>query len=255
MVSLKSITMTKKNGNYLIVIPARFDSTRLPGKPLLKIHGKTMLNRVWESCIQVSGKDKVLVATDSERIARHCKEVGMNFLMTSSKCKTGTDRVIEVSKKIKRDFYINVQGDEPLVSTLDIKKIIGFYNNNRSYIINGMSKINTEKDFININVPKIVTDNDSNLLFISRSPIPITKKKVFKNAYKQVCIYAFPRDFLIKKNLFNKKSKLESIEDIEILRFLENGFKVKMIKLSNKSVAVDTLQDLNKVRKIFNAKA
>tara|TARA_B110000858_G_scaffold88591_1_gene102264 strand:+ start:1714 stop:2481 length:768 start_codon:yes stop_codon:yes gene_type:complete len=254
MALLKSITMIKKNDNYLIIIPARYNSTRLPGKPLLKIFGKTMLNRVWESCIKVSGKDKVLVATDSDKIARHCKEVGMNFLMTSSKCKTGTDRVIEVSKKIKRAFYINVQGDEPLVSTSDIKKVISTYNINRSYIINGMSKIHSEKDFKNINIPKIATDNDSNLLFISRSPIPITKKKLFKNAYKQVCIYAFPRNVLNKKNLFNKKSKLESIEDIEILRFLENGFKVKMVKLSNKSVAVDTLQDLNKVRKIFNAK-
>ncbi len=255
MALLKLITMSRKNNNYLIIIPARYDSTRLPGKPLLKIFGKTMLNRVWESCIKVSGKDKVLVATDSDKIATHCKEVGMNFLMTSSKCKTGTDRVIEVSKKIKRTFYINVQGDEPLVSPSDIKKIIKSYNANRSYIINGMSKIDFEKDFRNINVPKIVTDNDSNLLYISRSPIPITKKKLFKNAFKQVCIYAFPRDVLTKNNLFNKKSKLEAVEDIEILRFLEKGLKVKMVKLSNKSIAVDTLRDLKKVRKIFNANA
>ncbi len=246
--------MNKKNISYLIVIPARFNSTRLPGKPLLKISGKSMLNRVWESCIKVDGKEKVLVATDDQKIAQHCRELGMNFLFTSKLCKTGTDRIIEVSKKIRRDFYINVQGDEPLVSSADIRKIIESYNKNKSFIINGMSKIKSDKDFRSFHTPKIVTDNKSNLLFISRSPIPITKKNQFKNAYKQVCIYAFPRNVLTNKKLFNKKSNLENIEDIEILRFIENGYKVKMIKLSDKSVAVDTIKDLRRVRKIFNAK-
>ena len=248
------IKMSKKKNNYLIVIPARFNSKRLPGKPLLKILGKTMLTRVWESCVKVDGKEKVLVATDDRRIALHCKEKGMNYVITSKLCKTGTDRIIEVSKKIRRDFYINVQGDEPLVSSSDIKKIIKAYSNNSSYIINGMSRIQFEEDFRSLNVPKIVTDKENNLLYISRSPIPITKKNLFQNAYKQVCIYAFPRKILMNKNLFNKKSNLESIEDIEILRFVENGFRVKMVKLSNNSVAVDTIKDLRKVRKIFDAK-
>lgn len=246
--------MINRKNTYLIVIPARFNSTRLPGKPLLKISGKTMLSRVWEACIKVEGKDKVLVATDDRRIAAHCNEKGMNFLITSKLCKTGTDRIIEVSKKIRRDVYINVQGDEPLVSSSDIRKIIRSYNKNRSCIINGMSKIYFEKDFRSLSVPKIVTDKEDNLLFITRSPVPITKKNLFQDAYRQVCIYAFPRNVLKNKNLFNKKSKLESIEDIEILRFLENGFKVKMVKLSDKSVAVDTVKDLRRVRQIFNAK-
>ena len=246
--------MINNKNSYLIVIPARYSSTRLPGKPLLKILKKTMLFRVWETCIKVDGSDKVLVATDDKRIAQHCEEMGMNFIMTSKSCKTGTDRVIEVAKKIKCDFYINVQGDEPLINKRDISKVIDTYKKNMFHIVNGMAKISNEKDFRNLNVPKVVTGKDKILLYISRSSIPISKKNEFHMGFRQVCIYAFSHHALRGKNLFNKKSKLELIEDIEILRFLEHGYKIKMVNLSDKSIAVDTSKDLLRVKKIFDAR-
>jgi 3-deoxy-manno-octulosonate cytidylyltransferase (CMP-KDO synthetase) len=105
----------------VIIIPARFNSTRFPGKPLAKILGKSMILRVWEKCIKVISKNFVYVATDDKKIADHCQLHGINYLMTRKNCKTGTDRVIEVAKKIQSDLYLNVQGDEPLINIKDIK--------------------------------------------------------------------------------------------------------------------------------------
>lgn len=238
--------------NFLIVIPARYNSSRFPGKPLALIKSKSMLQMVWERCIKVAGNKNVIIATDDNRIANHCKEKKMKFLLTSKKCLTGTDRVIEISRKIKRNFYINVQGDEPLVKTYDIKKIINESIKSPSFIINGMSKIKKEEDFRNVNIPKLVVQKNNDLLFISRAPIPTNKKNSFTNAYKQVCIYSFPSSVLRSKKIYNKKTELEKIEDIEILRFLELGYKIKMVNVSENSIAVDTPTDLKKVVRYLN---
>ncbi len=238
--------------NFIIVIPARYNSSRFPGKPLAKIHSKSMLSLVWEKCVKAVGAANVIIATDDKRIINHCKIGKMKCLLTSKKCLTGTDRIIEISKKIKREFYINVQGDEPLVKPGDIKKIIKASIKNPDYIINGMSKITNKDDYRNLNIPKLVINMDNQLLFMSRAPIPANKKDQFVKAYKQVCIYSYPRDVLQSKYIFNKKSELEKIEDIEILRFLEIGYKIKMVKLSQNSIAVDTPSDLKKVVSYLN---
>ena len=238
--------------NYLVVIPARYQSSRFPGKPLADIHGKSMLRRVWDKCIQAASPEKILVATDDDRIKGHCQENGMQVEMTSSSCLTGTDRLYEVALKRKSDIYINVQGDEPLVSPNDIKAVIDASQNEPEITFNAMCKINEEADFRNPNVPKVVTQKDGRLLYMSRSPIPTNKKLEFEKAMKQVCIYAYPRDVLIAFGSLKEKTPLESIEDLEILRLLEFGYTVKMIEVSGSSVAVDTQQDLDKVRSLIN---
>jgi 3-deoxy-manno-octulosonate cytidylyltransferase (CMP-KDO synthetase) len=237
--------------DYLVIIPARFQSTRFPGKPLVDIFGKSMIHRVWEKCVEATSHDKVLVATDDQRIATHCNNINMEVILTSNNCLTGTDRLYEVAQKRKSQIYINVQGDEPLISPEDIKTVIRAAQKEPGKIINAMCPIKNETDFRNPNIPKIVTRKDGRLLYMSRSPIPTNKKLGFQIAMRQVCIMAYPYDLLIKYGSVKEKTPLESIEDLELLRLLELGHDIKMIEVSDSSVAVDTPQDLEKVRSII----
>ena len=235
--------------NYLLVIPARYGSKRLEGKPLLDIGGIPMIIRTFNQCAKAVHRSKIIVATDDKRIQKICELKMINTIMTSKKCLTGTDRIAEVAKKIKRDFYINVQGDEPYCNPNDIKKIIKYAKKNPNQIINGFTEIKDKKLFYSPSIPKIVFDNNLNLIFMSRSPIPSNKKKQFIKAWRQVCIYSFSYQSLKNYTSVKKKTILESIEDLELNRFLELGYQVKMLKMSNKSIAVDTKEDLIKVRK------
>ena len=235
----------------VIVIPARYHSTRLPGKPLINLNGKSLIQRTYNQCIKVLNSVNVFIATDHEGIEKHCIENRMNYVMTSKNCLTGTDRVVEFSKQIEADIYINVQGDEPLIDPNDIAKIINYSKSNPKYIINGYTPIINEKDFRNINIPKVVLKQNNDLLYMSRSPIPGNKNNDFIKAWRQVCIYAFPRKSLEIFSLNNKKTKIENLEDIEILRFLELGYNVKMVLLSDNSISVDTKRDVEKVKKIL----
>ena len=176
----------------------------------------------------------------------------MQVELTRSDCLTGTDRLYEVAQKRKADVYINVQGDEPLISPDDIKAVIDASQEEPEITINAMCPINNEIDFKNPNVPKVVTQMDGRLLYMSRAPIPTNKKFEFVSAMKQVCIYAYPRHVLIAFGSLKEKTPLESIEDLEILRLLELGYEVKMIEVSGSSVAVDTPKDLEKVRAMIH---
>jgi 3-deoxy-manno-octulosonate cytidylyltransferase (CMP-KDO synthetase) len=240
-----------KNNNFIVVIPARYKSSRLPGKPLKDICGKPMIVRTYEICASVVNKSKIYVATDDSRIAAECKKNNINFLITSKKCLTGTDRIAEVSKKIKKDFYINLQGDEPLFNPKDLKKLIYYAKKNSSEIINGCCPIFSRNDFFNQNIPKVVFDKNRYLMYMTRASIPSNKKKSFKFAWRQVCAYSLPYEALSFFCKNKKKTILESQEDCELIRFLENGFKIKMLLMSPDSKAVDTPNDLKKVRNIF----
>lgn len=238
--------------NILIVIPARYQSSRFPGKPLVDIHGKSMLQHVWEKCVQAIGPERVIVATDDSRIELHCKKTGIKVMLTSENCLTGTDRVYEVALKKKADVYINVQGDEPLISPYDIKTIIHYADCEPSIVFNAMCPIKNEQDYRNPNVPKVVVSLNGELLYMSRAPIPTDKQYRFNRSMKQVCIYAFPRDVLLEYGSFGNKTPLEAIEDLEILRLLEMGHTIKMVEVSSSSVSVDTLEDLKQVRTLIN---
>ena len=142
--------------NKKIIIPARYKSSRFPGKPLADINGKSMLRLVWEKCSHVASEDDILIATDNSKIKDHCDKNGLQVVMTSSNCLTGTDRVAEVAKIIDADIYINVQGDEPLINPQDIKSVIDEGIKYPKKIINCMCPIKNENDFFNANVPKVV---------------------------------------------------------------------------------------------------
>ena len=221
--------------NFILVIPARLNSTRLPRKLLLEIDGISIIKRTYNCALQaVKDKSKIIIATDSEEIKTHCEGFGANTLMTSKNCLTGTDRVAEVSEKLDADQYINLQGDEPIFPSNELKNFINEANKNPSEIYTGIKKIDQEDDYRNLSIPKMVFSNSKKLLYSSRAPIPCNKKNFFNDAYKHVCVYAFNKFHL---SLFsNEKSKtyFEMQEDLEINRFLELDITVRCIEL-NKS--------------------
>ncbi len=239
--------------NPLIVIPARYRSSRFPGKPLALIQGEPMIVHVWRRCVESLSLDRVCVATDDERIRQVCTSYGARVVMTNPECLTGTDRVEEVSRYIDADLYVNVQGDEPLIRVDDIQAVIAAASQFPNEVINAMCSITNESDYRSLTVPKVVCRPDNRLLYMSRSPIPGNKYGMLQQASKQVCIYAFPpvslRDFVS----VGVKTYLEGIEDIEILRFLELGYEIRMVEVSDSSVAVDTPQDLERVKSIIGS--
>ena len=237
---------------YFLVIPARYNSKRFPGKPLVDICGIPMIIRTFNQCKKVIPSSKILIATDDKRIKKACEKEKINVVMTSKKCLTGTDRIAEVAKKYKADFYLNVQGDEPICNPTDIKRLFTEAKKNPKTIINGYTEIKDKKLFQSGHIPKVVFRNDGRLLYQSRAPIPTTKEKKFIKSWRQVCIYSLPYKSLIVFKSVNKKTPLESLEDCELLRFLELGYDVKMIKMSDKSISVDTKKNLVEVIKKIN---
>jgi len=232
-----------------IIIPARYESSRFPGKPLVEIDGEAMIRRVYKNCCSAFFKQDVYVATDSEIIEDYCKSNEMNVIMTSSDCLTGTDRVYEASEKLDADLIVNVQGDLPLIYGESIRKIINSALKEPNIIHYGMNSISKEEDFRSFSVVKVVTDMSDRLLYASRSPIPITKKNVFKGAKKTASVFVLPKETLWDFAHQENKTPLESIEDVEILRFVELGYKVQMVEIEDLSISVDTPEDLEKVKK------
>ncbi|MGG7620235.1 3-deoxy-manno-octulosonate cytidylyltransferase [Bacillus coreaensis] len=233
--------------NYCVIIPARYQSSRLPGKPLIDLYGLPMVVRTYKQCIKVCPSEKVYVATDDERIRDVCQSNNIQVIMTSSECLTGTDRIAECVKYIDADVFINVQGDEPIFNPTDLELLISYVEKYPGEVLNGYCEINDENLFRSGSIPKVVFRPDGRLLYMSRAPIPSNKEQSFEKAWRQVCAYAFPREALNDFSAVTEKTRLESIEDIEILRFLELGWEVRMLKLSNDSIAVDTPDDIQRV--------
>ena len=233
----------------VIVIPARYKSSRFPGKPLVMLLGKPMVQWVAELSAKAVGQENVYVATDDDRIAQVVSELGYKAVITSEQCLTGTDRLAECAKTIEADIYINVQGDEPLVNPEDILKVIEAKNAYPNEVINGYAVIGDDEDATSVNIPKVIFTEDKHLVYMSRQAIPGFKDQ--KNApieyYKQVCIYAFNRQELLAYGQYGKKSILEYSEDIEIIRFLEWHQPIRMVNTKPGSLAVDVPEDVEKV--------
>ena len=245
-----------KKHKTVIIIPARYGSSRYRGKPLVKILGRELVLRVADICAKTIGKDNVYIATDSKKIVNKVSQYNYKYIMTSRNCLTGTDRVAEAAKKISAEIFINVQGDEPLVNPKDIKKIIASKKKYFNYVICGYDKIHKLQNPKSLNLPKVVVNSKNELIYISRSLIPGSKKIIRKKKYfKQVCIYAFNSNELNKFYNLHKKSEIEEMEDIEILRFFDLGVKIKMIKLNSNSVAVDEISDVKKAEKIIRSRS
>ena len=239
-----------------VIIPARFKSSRFPGKPLAKILKKEMIIWVAELSAIAVGKANVYIATDDFKISDKVKEYGFNSIMTDSELITGTDRVAQAALSLDYDLFVNVQGDEPLIDPDDILKSIKLKKEFPSRIINSFCFINENEDPSNKNIPKVITSENDDLIYISRAIIPNSKNNNMENIRfkKQVCIYSYFKEELIEFLEFGRKSYLENIEDIEILRFFEFNKKIKMFETKKSSLAVDVPSDLEKVEKELNKK-
>lgn len=237
------------------IIPARYCSSRFEGKPLADICGKPMIWWVYNQCVKVKIIDEVYVATDDQRIFDVCLDYNMKVIMTSADCKTGTDRIGEVANKIKADIYVNIQGDEPLLEPRTIEAAITpFFKDDNIKITNLMTPINDSVEIVNFTVPKVITNRENKGIYLTRSAAPYPKGKIDFAYYKQVCVYGFRPEALSFFCDYGKKygkGKIEEIEDIEILRFIENGWEVQYIEVESDTVAVDTPKDLEKVIKII----
>jgi len=232
-----------------VLIPARYGSSRYPGKPLVPLLGKPMILWVAELSARAVGQEHVYVATDDERIAKVARQAGFSALMTGNDALTGTDRLAEASAMVDYDIYVNVQGDEPLVEPDDIRKCISLKTEHPELIINGFCWLNDEEDPANVNIPKVITNEGGVMVYMSRAGLPAYKNpSCAPSAYKkQVCIYGFTQDELRAYADFGRKSELESSEDIEILRFLELDRQVMMYECRPGSIAVDVPEDVQKV--------
>jgi 3-deoxy-manno-octulosonate cytidylyltransferase (CMP-KDO synthetase) len=239
----------------ITVIPARFKSSRFPGKPLAKIAGISMIERVYNNC-KLGFDGEIIVATDDSRIINHCNQKNISVILTSENCLTGTDRVAEVSKTLDADVYINIQGDEPLFNPDDIKLFIQSIKsmNNKYNIYAGYTTITDSNNYYSNQIPKMLVSQKNELIYTSRSPIPANKEGSFVKSYRQVCIYGYTKKALLNYSA-NKKTPIEKIEDLELLRFIELEYKIKMIMLSGSSVSVDNPEDILKVEnKLKNEK-
>jgi 3-deoxy-manno-octulosonate cytidylyltransferase (CMP-KDO synthetase) len=239
--------------SYVVVIPARYESHRLPGKPLIDLCGVPMIVRTYRQCIKAAPESLVYVATDDDRIRMICEEQGISVVMTSINCLTGTDRVAEVAQIIEADTYINVQGDEPVFNPDDLRALIKTACEFPKEVINGYCSISDESLFRSASVPKLVMRPDGRLLYISRAPIPSNKTFKFEKSWRQVCAYAFPKHALQAFASTKAKTELEAIEDIEILRFLEFGWDVRMVLMSDCSVAVDNPEDVIRAEAVIRS--
>ncbi|PWG16849.1 3-deoxy-manno-octulosonate cytidylyltransferase [Salibaculum griseiflavum] len=234
--------------NYAVVIPARYKSTRLPGKPLLKIRDKEMIVRTWERTVEAVNPERVWVATEDERIKEVAERAGAQVAMTGEACLTGTDRLYEFAlQHADVDIVINVQGDEPIIDPDDIRTMVSRACADPDTILNGYARIADEAEWRSRAVPKVVFDQDKKMKYMSRAPIPGNKADTFMGGWKQICIYSFPVEKLRAFGEQGRKTPLEEIEDIEILRFAELGYDIQMVELSGRSLAVDTFDDVGKV--------
>ena len=236
------------------VIPARYKSSRFPGKPLIMIKGVPMIIRVCRIVEKALGKENTYVATDDDRIKEVVEKYGYQVVITSENCLTGTDRLWDFAQKIRANVYINIQGDEPLLNPDDILKIAACKKENMEAVINGMCDISKNEDAKNINLPKVLVNKYNDLIYMSRLPIPGIKANYHKEApvyKKQVCIYGFSYRDLEKFGSEDQKAEYEKYEDIEILRFFDLGTPIKMVEMSGSSLAVDIPSDVEAVEAVL----
>ncbi|MDG1475651.1 MAG: 3-deoxy-manno-octulosonate cytidylyltransferase [Vicingaceae bacterium] len=236
------------------IIPSRYASTRFPGKPLIDIGGKTMIQRVYEQAKKATSLTEVVVATDDEKIFNHIYSFGGNVVMTSSSHESGTDRCAEVLSKTRGNYdaVINIQGDEPFINPEQINQLCACFNDEQTDIATLIKKIDTGEELFNPNRPKVEVDENSFAKMFSRKAIPellnIEKSEwLSKQAfYKHIGIYGY-RSSVLKEISQLQPSPLEIEERLEQLRWLENGYKIKVATTVFEAAAIDTPEDLEKI--------
>lgn len=234
----------------LVVIPARYGSKRLPGKPLIELFGKPIIQHVYERASLSKKKDRVIIATDDLRIKEVCETFGAEVVLTREDIQSGTERVYEVVKNVDADIVINLQGDEPFIDPDLIDKLFEHMEKSRDYVATLCTEIKHEEEFKDPNCVKVVLDKDSYALYFSRSPIPYLRNRGSTRLYKHIGIYAFRRDFL-KRYVEMEKGILEETESLEQLRILENGLRIKVLTVDYSGFGIDTEEDLRKAKERF----
>lgn len=237
--------------NILCVIPARYFSTRLPGKPLADIAGKPMIQRVYERAILAKRPGQVIVATDHDLVYDAVVNFGGQAMLTSPEHPTGTDRLAEVAGRFPEvDLIINVQGDEPLIPPEVIDQLAEAFDGHPELQMATLMTKMDESEYNNPSVVKVVTDLQGYALYFSRALVPYPRNNTGIPMYKHIGIYAYRRDFLLKyANL--SPTPLEKTESLEQLRALEHGYRIKVLKTDFQSIGVDTMEDLEKVNLLF----
>lgn len=229
------------------VIPARYMSTRFEGKPLADILGKPMIWWVYNQVKKVTEFSEVILAIDDPRIMNVCKQYGLNYIMTSDKHQEHISRIHEVSEVISADYYICVNGDEPMIAPECIKEIIPFELSEQFYFGGAMRILTDPAETIDSSNIKVVISDTGRCIYMSRAPVPYPKGSLIFNYNKYVGIECFNKkalDFYVSTPI----GKIEKIEDIDHLRFLENGKEIHFKYVDSKSISVDTPKDLEKVR-------
>jgi len=235
------------------VIPARYASTRFPGKPLIDIGGKSMIQRVYEQCKKTSVLSDVIVATDDDRIAEHVLSFGGKVIMTAETHQSGTDRCAEVisTYKGKCDAVINIQGDEPFIDPKQIELLASAFNEESTQIVTLIKKIKSEEEVRNPNVVKAISNKNNQAIYFSRSPIPYRRNPGVDITYfKHVGIYGYRKQVLAEITQL-PMGKLEQAESLEQLRWVENGYSIVLKETDLETIAIDTPDDLDKVLKML----
>lgn len=231
----------------VVVIPSRYQSRRFPGKPLAPILGKPMLQWVFEGVCEARLVQRILIATDDERILKAAACFGAEAVMTAGRHQTGTDRVAEVAAGLDAGLILNVQGDEPLITGKMIDSLIRAFGEESTQMASLMVKRSDLALIADPNIVKVVVDHQGYALYFSRSALPFGAKDFF---FQHIGVYGYRRDFLLR---FVKmgRSRLEELENLEQLRAIENGHRIRMVEVERPSLSVDTPEDIIKAEKLL----
>lgn len=235
---------------FVAVIPARYNSTRLPGKPLKEISGKPMLYWVYNNVKRMDVFEQVICAIDDERIEAACKKYDMKYLMTSNEHPEHISRVHEVSNYIQADYYVCINGDEPLISDECIRPALPNEKHDEPYFSGAMRVLTNPAETIDFSNIKLVTNREGRCIYMSRSPVPYPRGTLFFDFKKYMGVECFNKaalDFFVSTPM----GVIERIEDIDHLRFLENGVNMYFHEVESESISVDTKKDLEYVRNVF----
>lgn len=243
---------------YVIgVIPARFASTRLPGKPLADVAGKPLIQWVWEACKRCERLDRIIVATDDSRISEACDGMGAEWAMTSVDCPSGSDRIYEAVNGLEFDVVVNIQGDEPLIDPKIIDRCVSaILSDDQAGVSSAMIPFQPGEDYTWPDMVKVVTDTNGYAMYFSRAPIPDVRRLSGEELaaaplpMKHVGIYVY-RKAALEQFVLLQPSKYELIEKLEQLRVLESGIKIRMVEIDSPAIGVDTPEDLEHVRRIL----
>ncbi len=244
--------------NIIGIVPARFGSTRFPGKPLVDINGKSMIQRVYEQCIQASRLSKLVIATDDGKILNHILEFGGNAVLTSPQHQSGTDRCAEVIDKIgaeKWDVVINIQGDEPFIHPEQIDLLCSAFDDEETKLATIVKKISSIDELFNHNNVKVILNKRKEAVYFSRTPIPYNRNfpeqewLKYSAYYKHIGIYGYRTQTLMEVSKL-AKTNLEITESLEQLRWIENGYIIRAEITTLESIAIDTPDDLLKIKSI-----